>query len=203
MGNHQSHTTVLWAWEYHDDANLRPDEVTRLEALLNTIDHHAFGGHANKPEESRDLLSTPETAKRWLVDHELLDPHQVIALVEAADLRAFRDQLRRHLELRDTGQPAAADWPPPTLRMNAGIDPHTTSLTLKPVSDGMSGALERLLADAVVADVKGALQRLKICAADDCRFAYYDHSRSRTARWCSMQTCGNRRKTRHYRQRRR
>jgi hypothetical protein len=35
-------------------------------------------------------------------------------------------------------------------------------------------------------------QRLRLCAATDCRFAFYDASRNRTGIWCSMSTCGNR-----------
>ncbi|WP_245775276.1 CGNR zinc finger domain-containing protein [Nonomuraea wenchangensis] len=27
---------------------------------------------------------------------------------------------------------------------------------------------------------------------DRCQWAFYDHSRSRTGRWCSMRVCGNR-----------
>ena len=47
----------------------------------------------------------------------------------------------------------------------------------------------------------GRAYRVKICNAPDCGLVFYDHSRSRTSRWCSMDTCGNRVKTRRYRQR--
>ena len=68
---------------------------------------------------------------------------------------------------------------------------------------GVKGALGTILADVAVAASKGTWARLKICAAEDCRSAYYDHSKSRTGRWCAMETCGNRHKTRRYRKRRR
>jgi hypothetical protein len=45
--------------------------------------------------------------------------------------------------------------------------------------------------------------RMKICAAEDCLWAYCDHSKSRTGRWCAMETCGNRHKTRRYRRKKR
>jgi hypothetical protein len=61
---------------------------------------------------------------------------------------------------------------------------------------GVKGALGSILADVVVAFSKGTWVRVKICAAEDCRWAYYDHSKSRTGRWCAMETCGNRHKTR-------
>jgi hypothetical protein len=68
---------------------------------------------------------------------------------------------------------------------------------------GVRGALGRILADVVVASSKGTWARMKISAAQDCRWAYYDHSKSRTGRWCAMETCGNRHKTRRYRRNKR
>jgi predicted RNA-binding Zn ribbon-like protein len=47
----------------------------------------------------------------------------------------------------------------------------------------------------------GSWRRMKICPADDCRWVYYDASRNSSRRWCSMKVCGNRNKTRSYRQR--
>ena len=44
-------------------------------------------------------------------------------------------------------------------------------------------------------------RRLKACAAPECRFVFYDHSRSRTGTWCDMNVCGARHKMREYRQR--
>ena len=57
---------------------------------------------------------------------------------------------------------------------------------------------------AIVADcaADGSWHRLRICAAPDCRWVFYDTSRSGAGRWCSMATCGNRDKTRRYRDRR-
>uniref|UniRef100_A0AAU2W0R5 CGNR zinc finger domain-containing protein n=1 Tax=Streptomyces sp. NBC_00008 TaxID=2903610 RepID=A0AAU2W0R5_9ACTN len=36
--------------------------------------------------------------------------------------------------------------------------------------------------------------RLALCASPTCRAAFFDTSRSRTRRWCDMNTCGNRQK---------
>ncbi|MGW7279571.1 CGNR zinc finger domain-containing protein [Streptomyces sp. NPDC054844] len=36
--------------------------------------------------------------------------------------------------------------------------------------------------------------RLALCASPTCRAAFFDTSRSRTRRWCDMNTCGNREK---------
>jgi predicted RNA-binding Zn ribbon-like protein len=47
----------------------------------------------------------------------------------------------------------------------------------------------------------GSWRRLKLCANPDCGRAFYDSSRNRSARWCSMATSGNRMKGRAYRRR--
>lgn len=36
--------------------------------------------------------------------------------------------------------------------------------------------------------------RLALCASSTCQAAFFDTSRSRTRRWCDMNTCGNRQK---------
>jgi len=51
---------------------------------------------------------------------------------------------------------------------------------------------------ASIAD--GSWRRLKACR--NCRWAFFDYSRNRTAHWCSMSLCGNRQKTRRYRSKR-
>ena len=44
---------------------------------------------------------------------------------------------------------------------------------------------------AVVAVPADDWARLKVCARDSCRWAFYDASRNRSGRWCSMAGCGN------------
>lgn len=49
----------------------------------------------------------------------------------------------------------------------------------------------------------GEEDRIRECAAHDCGWLFFDESRNRTRRWCSMQTCGNRAKVDRFRARRR
>ncbi|EST21175.1 CGNR zinc finger domain-containing protein [Streptomyces niveus] len=51
----------------------------------------------------------------------------------------------------------------------------------------------------IAADAIGVISgerdgRLALCASPTCRAAFFDTSRSRTRRWCDMNTCGNREK---------
>ena len=73
--------------------------------------------------------------------------------------------------------------------------------TLGPGTSGVPGALGRVFADIAIAVADGTWPRLKACRNDECRWAYYDASRNRSARWCSMAGCGNRMKGRAYRDR--
>ena len=74
---------------------------------------------------------------------------------------------------------------------------------LGPAHGGLDGALARLLAIIDNASCDGTWERLKVCAEQTCRYAFYDHSRNRSGSWCSMAVCGNRAKARSYRERRR
>jgi predicted RNA-binding Zn ribbon-like protein len=51
--------------------------------------------------------------------------------------------------------------------------------------------------------VAGTWSRLKVCPADDCQWAFYDHSRNHSRTWCEMEECGNRAKARAWRERQR
>jgi predicted RNA-binding Zn ribbon-like protein len=67
---------------------------------------------------------------------------------------------------------------------------------------GVDGALGCLLAITALSIADGSWSRLKVCPGDHCGWAFYDHSRNRTGRWCSMSVCGGRVKAkRHYRRR--
>jgi predicted RNA-binding Zn ribbon-like protein len=67
---------------------------------------------------------------------------------------------------------------------------------------GVDGALGRILAIVLRASADGSLARLKACRRDVCHWVFYDRSRNRGSHWCAMSVCGNRTKTRTYRERR-
>jgi predicted RNA-binding Zn ribbon-like protein len=58
-------------------------------------------------------------------------------------------------------------------------------------ADPLGQALGSLLEAVRQATEAGAWPRLKVCARDTCRWAFYDTSRNQTRRWCSMAGCGN------------
>jgi predicted RNA-binding Zn ribbon-like protein len=113
--------------------------------------------------------------------------------------RALREALRA-LALVNNG--AAIDQP--ALELVNGV---AERLPLQLGADGrprvVAGrdALDGVVAIALGAMLDGSWSRLKACR--NCCWSFYDYSPNRSATWCSMQLCGNRKKTRAYRSRRR
>jgi predicted RNA-binding Zn ribbon-like protein len=162
-----------------------PRELAAVQALVNTIDL----------EDNDDQLDSPEALRRFLTGQGLLDASQPVG---QADLALA-------LELREPLDPAALEV---VNRATAGIPLQVAfddqgHPVLGPASQGCRGALAALLAGVAQASAQGTWERLKACSADSCQWAFYDRSKNRSGRWCSMQTCGNRTKTRTYRSRRR
>lgn len=68
---------------------------------------------------------------------------------------------------------------------------------LQPAS-ALEDALGVIAADAIAVIAGERDGRLALCASPTCRAAFFDTSRSRTRRWCDMNTCGNRQKKRRF-----
>ncbi|TNC42766.1 CGNR zinc finger domain-containing protein [Mumia zhuanghuii] len=87
---------------------------------------------------------------------------------------------------------------------NRSVDPVTIGVDVV-LDDQVSLRGATVTAEIAVAvaqlSLEGRLGRVKICPADDCRWAFYDHSRNQSRQWCSMQVCGNRAKVRQHRER--
>jgi predicted RNA-binding Zn ribbon-like protein len=66
---------------------------------------------------------------------------------------------------------------------------------------GASALLAEMAAGIAQALEGGTWIRLKTCAADECRWVYYDRSPAGRGRWCTMRICGSRAKVRAYRTR--
>lgn len=159
-----------------------------------------------------EQLRDPCSLEGWLSDHALLDPVSRSAPTRApandADLELalrLRAGLRRMLarESRPCAshtepQTQAGEFPDLPILISLGADGHPH---IRPAVTGVPGALARILIAAWDGEREGRLERLKLCAAPDCRWAYYDPSRNKSATWCNMAVCGSRAKSRSYYQR--
>jgi predicted RNA-binding Zn ribbon-like protein len=174
-----------------------PRELVAVQALVNTVDL----------EDDDDRLDSPAALRAFLTDHGLLDASEPVDeadLALAVELReALRAMLRfNHGEPLDPAALLTVNRAAAGLPLQLGFDEEGHPL-LAPASSGCRGALAVLLAGVASAHAQGTWERLKACSAESCQWAFYDRSKNRSGRWCSMRTCGNRTKTRTYRSRRR
>ena len=174
-------------------SNPAPDQLELVRAFVNTSDH----------EDGTEQLADPATLTGWLEGHDLGAPRAAAADLERArELReALRAILQHHggLEL-DPAAPRVVDAAAERAQLSVTFDDHGDAL-LAPRASGVDGALGRLLVLIADAQRDGTWSRLKACPADDCRYAFYDRSRNRSAVWCDMKVCGNRAKVRQFRER--
>ncbi len=128
-------------------------------------------------DDGTDELTTARGLQGWAASHRL----------DSGDLdeaRRTRDALR---SLVTGGRPEL-----PSVSLHPSCDGDGVRLRSTTVS-------EAALAATVVLSIQGRISRVKVCQADDCRLAYYDHSRNGSRAWCSMKSCGNRAKARTFR----
>lgn len=162
-----------------------PDQLTLVGSFVNTLDVE---------EGTDDLVG-------WLATYE---PGEI----GAADVdlaRDLRTALRADLAAHD-GHGDDRGGPREDLDTIAAVLPLRARFTgdgigLAPTGAGVRGALAAVVAAVVLADRDGLWPRLKICREDTCRYAFYDWSKNSSKTWCGA-SCGNRNKTRAYRQRR-
>lgn len=148
--------------------------------------------------ERLERIPTPQRLADWLEVSGLAIPGCTVADLELA--RGLREAIHAAATAAATG----TDLPP---RAVATLNDHSTrgraSATLTAAGarewhlsaeQPLQDALGVIAADAI-AIVSGARDgRLALCASPTCRAAFFDTSRSRSRRWCDMNTCGNKEK---------
>lgn len=175
-----------------------PGDLGVVQAFANT----AVG------KDGGEMLDGPEALRDWLAERGLLAADAAVAQADFDRTVAVRKRLRLLITANNRGRK-----PGPKLLELLDRDaarapfclrfaPDADNLFGAP-SDDLAGALGRLFGHLAVARIDGTWPRLKLCANPDCGLAYYDRSRNRAARWCSMRRCGNRIKAREARDRER
>lgn len=131
-------------------------------------------------DEGTDVLADPAGWSSWLASRGLTGEGTVA-------VRAARDALR--VAVGDAGLAGSLD---------ASVRISLRDGVPVVVADDVVGAV---LAAASRLAVLSHWERVKICPAQDCRWAFFDRSRNHSRTWCSMQICGNRQKARAWRER--
>jgi len=162
-----------------------------------------FVNSAELDEDAEDLTS-PKALRNWMATRELADPGADVSDADLARALEVREGLRAILYTHNGGErdQHALD----RLERAAGKASLRATFEdclpkLTPAAKGTDAGLARLLAIVARSAADGSWERLKACAGPECRWAFYDKSRNRSGRWCSMATCGNLHKTRAFRER--
>lgn len=152
-----------------------------------------------------EWLAEPADLHRFAAEYTLADPAFEVTRAALRRTHELREALRTLLVANNGGPPPGAGALDTlndsarrarlTVQFGRPVEPRAT-----PLATGVEGVLGQLVALTAGAIVDGTWIRLKACR--NCRWAFYDRSRNRSATWCSMILCGNRLKTRAYRSRR-
>ena len=170
-----------------------PGDLLYVQGFVNTLD----------VESGQDALSDPAAVAAWFSRHTRLPGGAVVTEEDRLRVVTLRAALRSlmasgseaHLPAdQATALDEVTRRSPLVLTLGA-----SGRLELGARGDDLNAQLAELLVIVHRAQLAGTWDRLKLCAADGCQWAFYDSSRNRSGAWCSMEICGNREKVRTHR----
>jgi predicted RNA-binding Zn ribbon-like protein len=190
---------TLPSWASHLESKLAPPPLLLVQAFVDTLDL----------DLRTDVLAHADEARAWLADAGLRAEDQPGFDADLRLAREVRESLRAVIGRNTGGPPLTAAELRPLEQVTSQAAPR-----LEVTADGRVGlvagdgagrladGLAGLLLAVRDAQADGSWDRLKLCGNPDCRWAFYDRSRSHQGAWCAMASCGNRLKNRNLRARR-
>ena len=182
-----------------------PSGLALLYDFVNSLDRRRYveNGVAHK---GGDEIETPRLLEAWLRQRGLLRRGDHVGPGDHRAALELRTTLRDFLLNPPEDRPQAKET---ARRLTAASRKFPLILAvsdrgaveLAPVPG--SNALGRVLGQMMALAEAGQLARLKACASDECRWIFFDRSKPANRHWCSSSICGNRQKTRAYRERQR
>lgn len=170
-----------------------PEPLRVVQSLVNTRDY----------EYDNEWIANVAELRAWLNGNGLGAFARGLRDADVERIHKIREGLRALLLANNHAAPDRADIQALTaLAREASLSVAVRGdgrLDLVAREGGIDGAISEILGVVVVAAVDGTWSRLKACP--NCHWAFYDRSKNRSASWCSMALCGNRLKTKSYRQR--
>lgn len=184
-----------------------PDELADLYDFTNSLDVRHFTHHGVQHEQADELKGSRELAA-WMTERGLLRTGAKVTPEMLATALRLRTDLRAYLQCDPTERRKNRRV---ISALNEALKPFplvaeagdARGLTLQSARDDALAGLSVVVAEFYNGSVNGTLDRLKMCAAEECRRVFFDRSKPATRRWCMSTLCGNRMKTRAYRERRR
>jgi predicted RNA-binding Zn ribbon-like protein len=184
-----------------------PSDIALLYDFVNSLDLRRYVEQGVAHVVS-DELATKAQLESWLSARELSPENARLSEDDLRKVLALREALRSFIQLSPNDREANADAAaqvnaaavnfPLTLKLLKGGDVALRPLCLAPAS-----GLGTVLAELQQLAATDRLDRLKMCASEECHWVFFDRSKPANRRWCNSALCGNRQKTRAYRERRR
>jgi predicted RNA-binding Zn ribbon-like protein len=148
-----------------------------------------------EPQTGEETLETADALRAWLVGQHLVPRGAPVARADLMVVVQVREGLRNILlghAGHDLDPDAVAALCDTLAAVPVRVDFRPDGYRLVSTrTDPVGQALGRLLDAVRQSSQDGTWPRLKVCARDTCRWAFYDASRNQVRRWCSMAGCGN------------
>jgi len=174
-----------------------PDDLELVRSFLSLHDHEQGNPDGMPP--------SLESLRWWLGAKELVGSDEPVKDQDLAWALRVRDALTT--KVREN--------------MGEGMDPDATALLNRAGEEtglrvcfgcsdgdaihvnatGVRGAIGRILGSAFLAELDGRWERFRICHDAGCSSVFFDRSKNKSGKWCSMSSCGNRAKVRAFRER--
>jgi len=184
-----------------------PDELANLYDFANSLDVRHFVHHG-VPHVQGDELSGPRQLGAWMAQRGLLWTGAKITPAMFEGARQLRGRVRNYLQCdpieRHRNKDAIRSLNDALKLFPLAVEARNHGgMALRPARGDALAGLSAISAELYNGSVTGTLDRLKTCAAEECRRVFFDRSKPATRRWCMSTLCGNRIKTRAYRERHR
>lgn len=158
--------------------------------------------------DPRDRLTSPEAFQAWAAGRGLPagDRPDQAGLDR---VRALRAALHALGDAHARGEPLPADavavlaaaWRDAQSAKQVVLEDGRVVVTDETPQDWRR-LYHRIVEEAVRLFGGDGLDRLKLCAGENCGWLFLDHSKNRSRRWCTMADCGTLTKVRRFRARR-
>ncbi|WP_316214250.1 CGNR zinc finger domain-containing protein [Bradyrhizobium sp. SZCCHNR2032] len=182
-----------------------PDELANVYDFANSLDLRHFTRFGVQHPQA-DELATPADLARWLAERALMPAPARITSALFDEALQLRQALRDYLQCEPAGRRSDRAVSEALTAALAGFPLHVEmreegGTVLSGMRKDALAGLSTIAIELHDGNVRGTLDRLKMCASDECRRVFYDRSKPSTRRWCMSDLCGNRMKTRAYRER--
>ncbi|NUU78847.1 CGNR zinc finger domain-containing protein [Paenibacillus xylanilyticus] len=179
--------------------------MDRLWTDFVNSDYHDWRGG----DRSEDRLAKPEW-QQWFLEQWRLQASIPASIEDETSMRKFRNELQAVATRLSEGASLTdeeREWLNAIMEKGRGhrklsVDEQQLRVEWIPVGAHWQQVMAEVAADFAITLTQGEGARIRICENADCRWVFYDDTRSRTQKYCDDKMCGNLMKVRRFRAKR-